>query len=415
MASAGKSAGDNAAGSAGGGSADGIRAERLKRLPAYLFEELASIRRAREAEGKEVIDLSIGDPDLGAPAVAVEALARHAADSRLHRYPPDAAIEAFSGAACEWMRERYGVDLDPSSEMLPLIGTKEGIALLPLAAMNPGDLALVPDPGYPVYSRGVWFAGGRVEWMPLEEKRGFLPEVGLIERYRPRIVYLNYPNNPTSAVAGADFYGLAVKAAGRTGSYIANDAAYSEIAFGGYDAPSILQVPGAKERAVEFHSFSKTFSMAGWRVGFVAGNRGMIASLRTLKSNVDSGVFGAVLMAAATVIREGWDAHREMIGEYHRRREILFDGLRACGISYHESPATLYIWAKVPQGKGSMEFARGLLEEAGILVTPGAGFGKYGEGYFRISITCPTDQVEIAGKRLHKVSRTWKGSATWTR
>jgi len=212
-----------------------------------------------------------------------------------------------------------------------------------------------------------------------------------------------------------DFYSRAVNATGRTGSYIVNDAAYSEIAFGGYDAPSVLQVPGARERAVEFHSFSKTFSMAGWRVGFVAGNRHMIASLRTLKSNIDSGVFGAVLMAAATVIREGWDAHREMIGEYETRRGIVFDGLRACGISYHESPATLYIWARVPGGKGSMEFAKGLLEEAGILVTPGVGFGKSGEGYFRISITCPTDQVELAGKRLHEVSRTWKGSETWTK
>jgi len=313
------------------------------------------------------------------------------------------------------MKERYGVDLDPSCEVYPVIGTKEGIALLPLATMDPGDLALVPDPGYPVYSRGVWFAGGKVEWMPLREDRGFLPEVGLIERHRPRLVYLNYPNNPTSAVASADFYSMAINAAGRTGSYIVSDAAYSEVAFGGYDAPSILQVSGARERAVEFHSFSKTFSMAGWRVGFVAGNRRMIASLRTLKSNVDSGVFGAVLMAAATVIREGWDAHREMIGEYDRRRAIIFDGLRACRIGYHESPATLYVWARVPGSKGSMEFAKSLLEETGILVTPGVGFGKSGEGYFRISITCPTDQVEIAGKRLHEISRAWKGSETWTK
>jgi len=401
MASPGDNAGDP--------SGDGIRAERLKRLPTYLFEELASIRRAREDEGKEVVDLSIGDPDLGAPEVAVEALAKYAADTRLHRYPPDSAIEAFSQAACEWMKGRYGVDLDPSCEVYPVIGTKEGIALLPLATLDPGDLALVPDPGYPVYSRGVWFAGGKVEWMPLKEDRGFLPEVGLIERHRPRLVYLNYPNNPTSAVANADFYRLAINAAGRTGSYIVNDAAYSEVAFDGYDAPSILQVPGARERALEFHSFSKTFSMAGWRVGFVAGNRHMIASLRTLKSNVDSGVFGAVLMAAATVIREGWDAHREMIEEYARRRAIIFDGLRACGIGYYESPATLYVWARVPGSKGSMEFARSLLDEAGILVTPGVGFGKNGEGYFRISITSPTDQVEIAGKRLHEMSRAWKG------
>jgi len=403
-------------GDCGGEPAGGdIRAERLRRLPAYLFEELASIRRAREAEGGTVIDLSIGDPDLGAPQVAVEALARYAADPRLHRYSPHSAIEAFSQAACEWMKERYGVDLDPSCELYPVIGTKEGIALLPLATMDPGDLALVPDPGYPVYSRGVSFAGGKVEWMPLEEQHGFLPETGLIEKHRPRLVYLNYPNNPTSAVASEDFYRTAVNAAGRTGSYIVSDAAYSEVAFGGYDAPSILQVQGARERAVEFHSFSKTFSMAGWRVGFVAGNRRMVASLRTLKSNVDSGVFGAVLMAAATVLREGWDAHREMIEEYGVRRAMIFDGLRACGISYHQSPATLYVWARVPGSMGSMEFARKLLEEAGILVTPGLGFGQRGEGYFRISITCPTDEVETAGRRLHEISRAWKGSETWTR
>jgi LL-diaminopimelate aminotransferase len=394
---------------------DEVRAARLRRLPTYLFEELAAIRRRKEADGLDVIDLSIGDPELGAPEVAIEALARYASDPALHRYTPHRVVESFNTAVCAWMKDRFGVDLDPSAEVYPLIGTKEGIAHLPLAVLDPGDLGLVPDPGYPVYSRGVWFAGGRVEWLPLDAENAFLPDTDRMAEGRPRLIYLNYPNNPTSAVTDLDFFRRAIEAAERTGAYVVSDAAYSEIAFDGYSSPSILEVPGGLERAVEFHSFSKTFSMAGWRVGFAAGNRRVIEALKTLKSNIDSGVFGGILMAAAETIRGGWDAHKAMLREYARRRSIVFDGLRDCGITYHESPATLYVWAKVPGEQRSMDFAKSLLEETGILVAPGAGFGVHGEGYFRISVTCPTEKVETAGRRLHEASKAWRSSGTWTR
>jgi LL-diaminopimelate aminotransferase len=383
---------------------DDVRAERLSTLPRYLFDELAEVRRRKEAEGLEVIDLSIGDPEVGAPRAAMDALEQHAKDRRLHKYMPHYAVEAFNRAVAEWMTARFGVTLDPESEILPLLGTKEGIANLPLAVLDPGEVALVPDPGYPVYSRGVWFAGGCVEWMPLAEETGFLADIGLVKRLNPRMVYVNYPNNPTSAVAAPEFYGRLIAAARETGALVVSDAAYSEITFDGYRAPSILQVPGAADVAVEFHSFSKTFGMAGWRLGFAAGNRGIISALRTLKSNIDSGVFGAILMAGIAALRDGWDWNRRTLATYAERRRIVFEGLEARGILYHRSPATLYVWAKVPDGGGSVDFARSLLERCGILVAPGIGFGRRGEGYFRISITCPTEKVREAARRMSEVS-----------
>jgi LL-diaminopimelate aminotransferase len=385
-----------------------VRSKRLRDLPAYLFEELAKTRRQREAEGVDVIDLSIGDPDLGAPQGVVDALAEFAADRRLHRYTPHWAVEEFNRAVAGWMGRRFSVKLDPATEILPLIGSKEGIAHLPLAVMDPDDLALVPDPGYPVYSRGVWFAGGRVEWIPLLEEHGFLPSPDSIKAHRARLIYLNYPNNPTSAVADLDFYRRVVDTARRSGAFIANDAAYSEIAFDGYSAPSILKVPGAKEVAVEFHSFSKSFSMAGWRVGFVAGSADVVDALGTLKSNIDSGVFGALLLSAARALSGGWEDHARVMKEYDERRRLILEGLEASGLEWHRSPATLYIWGKVPGGGSSLEFARLLLEHAGVLVTPGVGFGSAGEGYFRLSVTCPTERIRSAATRLPEVCRLWK-------
>jgi LL-diaminopimelate aminotransferase len=386
-----------------------VRANRLRKLPKYLFEELAETRRWKEKYGVEVIDLSIGDPEIGAPPAALEALKHSVDDRRLHRYTPRFAVETFCNAVAEWMKERFGVGLDPNEEIVPLLGTKEGIANLPLAVLDPGQVAMVPDPGYPVYSRGVWFAGGKVEWMPLREGSRFLPDTESVRRGRPRLVYVNYPNNPTSAIADSAFYGRLVSAAREAGALVVNDAAYSEIAFDGYRAPSILDQPGAMDVAIEFHSFSKTFSMAGWRLGFAAGNHGMIEALRSLKSNIDSGVFGAVLMAGVAVLEKGWDWHLRTLSEYRERRRLIFEGLRACGIAYHESPATLYIWARVPGTASSADFARSLLESAGILVAPGAGFGTNGEGYFRMSVTCPTDKVRMAAERMHEVSKDWRG------
>ncbi len=382
-----------------------MRADRLRKLPRYLFEVLAETRRRKEADGVEVIDLSIGDPDIGAPPAAVAALRQHADDRRFHRYTPHFAVERFNGAAAEWMKKRFGVALDPAQEILPLLGTKEGIANLPLAVLDAGEVALVPDPAYPVYSRGVWFAGGTVRWMPLRENSAFLADVEMIKAVSPRMVYVNYPNNPTSAVADAGFYAGLVGMAREGGALVVNDAAYSEIAFNGYRSPSVLEVPGAMDVAVEVHSFSKTFSMAGWRLGFAAGNRRIIQALKMLKSNIDSGVFGPILMAGVAALEDGWDWHRKMLDEYEIRRNLIFKGLEACGIGYHRSPATLYVWAKVPGGRGSMEFARSLLEDTGVLVAPGIGFGEQGEGYFRISVTCPTEKVGTAAGMMREVSK----------
>lgn len=387
---------------------DSVRSKRLRDLPVYLFENLAVTRREKEAAGIEVIDLSIGDPDLGAPESAVEALQEYSRDTRLHCYTPYWAIKQFNAAVAEWMAGRFSVSIDPDRGILPLIGTKEGIAHLPLAVLDPGDLALVPDPGYPVYSRGVWFAGGRVEWLPLEGGAGFLPAVEACEGHLAKLTYLNYPNNPTSAVADLDFYKRVVDFARRSNALVVNDAAYSEVTFGDYSSPSMLEIAGAKEVGVEFHSFSKTFNMAGWRVGFAAGSPGIIEALRALKSNLDSGVFGAVLLAAARVIKDGWSHHDKTLREYEVRRSLILDCLEACGIRYHRSPASLYIWAEVPDGTSSLEFAQMLLDRAGVLVAPGIGFGQYGEGYFRISITCPTERVATGAERLREVSDRWR-------
>ena len=386
---------------------DRIRSKRLRDLPVYLFEDLARTRRLKESEGVDVIDLSIGDPDIGTPEGVVQALSEHAADKRLHCYTPDWAVEAFNSAAASWMARRFGVELDPAGEILPVIGTKEGLAHLPLAVLDPGEVALVPDPGYPVYSRGVWFAGGRVEWMPLHKENAFLPAPRSLDLTGRRLVYLNYPNNPTSAVAEIDFYEDIVDRARSSGTIIVSDAAYSETTFDGYKSRSILEAAGAKRCAVEFHSFSKTFNMAGWRVGFAAGRREIIDALATLKSNVDSGAFGAVLMAAAKALEDGRAAQAEINREFGLRRSLLTKCLDACGLEYHPSPATLYIWTKVPREQSSIEFAEMLLEEAGVLAAPGVGFGTCGEGYVRFSVTCPTDRIMTATKRLKEVSKRW--------
>jgi LL-diaminopimelate aminotransferase len=381
------------------------KAKRLRVLPAYLFEELVRIKHANEARGADVIDLSIGDPDLGAPDAVVEALREHASDPRLHTYTPQWVIEKFCEAAAAWMKMRFGVELDPASQVLPVVGTKEGLAHLPLAVLDPGDRALVPDPAYPVYARGVAFAGAREERMPLEAERGFLPDMAALGKTTARLAFVNYPNNPTSAVAGLDFYTELVGWARGAGAYVASDAAYSEVVFDGYVSPSILQVPGAAEVAIELHSFSKTFNMAGWRVGFAAGSAELVGALRTLKSNLDSGVFGPILLASVAALECGSACSKTTLKEYALRRSLLAGGLRDAGIDYHISPATLYIWAKVPGAMGSLEFAKQLLERSGVLVAPGVGFGPGGEGYFRMSITCPTPRVREAAGKLRETAR----------
>ncbi len=385
-----------------------LSSKRLEALPVYLFEDLVAKRIAKESQGYEIIDLSIGNPDLGAPAVAVECLKRHASDSSLHGYTPERVIRHFSEQASAWMVRRFGVRLDPDHEVFPVIGTKEGLGHLPLAIVDPNDAVLVPDPAYPVYASSVALAGGRSVTMPLIAGNSYLPVLEDFKCEQPKLIFLNYPNNPTSAIAAEDFFSQAIEFARTAGAIVVNDAAYSEIVFDGYVSPSILSVDGATEVAVEFHSFSKTFSMAGWRIGFIAGSREVIKALSKLKSNLDSGVFAPILLAASAVIESGWDDYIVMLEEYARRRRMLVESLRLCGLTYHESPATLYIWVKTPGNYSSLEFAELLLEAAGLLVAPGRGFGRFGEGYFRISLTCPTEKVEIACKQLCEVSELWQ-------
>jgi len=381
-----------------------LQAKRLQALPVYLFEDLASKRLKKEAEGVEVIDLSIGDPDLGAPSTAIENLKRNLGQKHLHGYTPEAVNRVFRQAVSRWMRERFNVEIDPDSEVLPVIGTKEGLAHLTMATADPNDVVLVPDPAYPVYARSTILAGAKAVTMPLSPEEDYLPRLDDFRGVQPKLVFLNYPNNPTSATAEKAFYEEAVAFARSTGALLVNDAAYSEVCFDGYHSCSILEVAGAKEVAVEFHSFSKTFSMAGWRVGFVVGSRRAIDALAKLKCNLDSGVFAPILLAASSLLEQGWEEHARMIAEYGKRRRMLIEALAASNFEYHDSPATLYIWVRIPNGGSSVEFAEKLLDRAGLLVAPGCGFGEYGEGYFRLSVTCPTEKVEIACERLREVN-----------
>ncbi|MGQ9603765.1 MAG: aminotransferase class I/II-fold pyridoxal phosphate-dependent enzyme [bacterium] len=385
-----------------------FESERLRALPIYLFEDLASKRREKQAAGVHVVDLSIGDPDIGIHEFAIDKMRQSLRIRGIHRYTSMDIVEKFNQAVANWMKKGYGVDLDPSSEIIPVIGTKEGLAHLPMALMDPGDLALVPNPAYPVYSRSVVLMGGRIMEMPLLEANGYLPDLAMFEEANPTLIYLNYPNNPTSAIADEEFFSEAIFFAEKTGSVIVNDAAYSEIVFDGVQSQSILCVEGAKEIAVEFHSFSKTFGIPGWRVGFAAGCKNVIQSLAKVKSNIDSGVFGAILQAITSALEDGWQGFQAMMDEYDKRRRMLIDALETAGLDYFPHHATLYIWVRVPGNIKSLDFASFLLDRLGVLVAPGIGFGSYGEGYFRISITCPTEEIQLACKRIREASGLWK-------
>lgn len=379
--------------------------ERLKLLPPYLFAEIDRKKREMTARGKDVIDLGVGDPDIPTPDFIIEALNKGARDPKNHRYALDAGMPVFRESIRNWFEKRFGVRLDPEKEILPLIGSKEGIAHLPLAILNPGDVSLIPDPGYPPYRSGTLFAGGVPYLMPLLESNEFLPDLPAIDGEalkKARILYLNYPNNPTSATVSKAFFQEAVDFAHEHQLLIAQDAAYSEVGYDGYEAPSILEIDGAKDVATEFHSLSKTFNMTGWRVGFVVGNRDAIALLAKVKSNVDSGIFQAVQLAAKEALDRGADARRENLKIYRRRRDLLMNGLVRLGWAVHIPKATFYCWIPCPPGSTSAELALKFLEELHIVVTPGNGFGPNGEGYFRISLTVPEARLEEALRRIEK-------------
>ncbi len=382
-------------------------AERLSRLPPYLFAEIDRQKREARARGVDLIDLGIGDPDLPTPPHVVEALARAARDPRNHRYPDYEGLYAFREAAAAWYRRRFGVALDPASEVLALIGSKEGTAHIPLAFVNPGDVVLVPDPGYPVYAAGTWFAGGEPYFLPLRAERGFLPDLDAVPPEvlrRARMLFLNYPNNPTAAVATPEFFAEVVRFADRHGIIVCHDAMYSELCFDGYEPPSFLQVPGAREVGVEFHSCSKTYSMTGWRIGFVVGHREVLAGLGRVKTNVDSGVFQAVQEAAIAALTGPQECVERMRATYQERRDVVVSGLRRLGLPVSVPRATFFVWAPVPDGADSRKWASRLLQEAGVVVTPGVGFGPSGEGYYRIALTVETARIAEAMARLARLA-----------
>lgn len=381
-------------------------AERLRRLPPYLFAEIDRQKREARARGVDLIDLGIGDPDLPTPPHVVDALARAARDPRNHRYPDYEGLLSFREAVAGWYRRRFGVTLDPATEVLTLIGSKEGTAHIPLAFVNPGDVVLVPDPGYPVYAAGTVFAGGEPYFLPLRAEHGFLPDLDAVPAdvlRRAKMLFLNYPNNPTAATAPREFFEAVVRLAQRHGLIVCHDAMYSELCFDGYAPGSFLQVPGAKEVGVEFHSCSKTYSMTGWRIGFVVGNREILAGLGRVKTNVDSGVFQAVQEAAIAALTGPQDYVAWARGVYQERRDLVVAGLRQLGLPVWVPRATFFVWAPVPDGGDSRKWASRLLQEAGVVVTPGVGFGPAGEGYYRIALTVDRDRIAEAMARLARL------------
>jgi LL-diaminopimelate aminotransferase len=378
-------------------------ADRLKRLPPYLFAEIDKKKREVRARGVDVIDLGIGDPDLPTPPHVIRALQDASLDPDNHRYPSYEGLPAFRQAVADWYAKRFGVRLDPETEVLTLVGSKEGTAHMPLAFVNPGDVVLVPDPGYPVYAAGSWFAGGTVHFMPLRRQNGFLPDLGAIPTdvaRRAKLIYLNYPNNPTAAVASREFFAEVVEFARAHGIIVCHDAMYSELKFDGYEPPSFLEIEGAREVGVEFHSLSKTYSMTGWRLGFCVGNRSAVAGLGKIKTNVDSGVFQAVQYAGIAALTGPQDAAERYRNTYQERRDIVVKGLQALGWEVDIPKGAFFVWAPVPNRLDSRAFATKLLEGAGVVVTPGVGFGPSGEGYYRIALTVPSSRLAEAMTRL---------------
>ncbi len=382
------------------------QAKRLQALPPYLFAEMDRMKQEQVRKGVDIISLGIGDPDLPTPPHIIQALATAAADPANHQYPSYEGMLAFRKAAADWYRSRFGVTLDPATEVLSLIGSKEGIGHFPLAFVNPGDVVLVPDPGYPVYQAGTVFAGGDPYPMPLTRSRGFLPDLDAVPGdllTRARILWLNYPNNPTGAVATREFLGRAVEFAHRHRLILAHDAPYSEMAYDGYRPESVLSVPGAKEVAVEFHSLSKTYNMTGWRVGFAVGNAQILAGLGRIKTNLDSGVFQAVQYAGVAALTGPQQCIADNCRIYQERRDVLVGALREMGFDVDAPKATFYLWVPVPRGFTSKSFSVDILAKAGVVLTPGSGFGAAGEGYVRAAFTVGVDRIREAVERIRKL------------
>ncbi|RMH05746.1 MAG: LL-diaminopimelate aminotransferase [Aquificota bacterium] len=380
--------------------------QRIKSLPPYLFAELDRKKKEKLAQGVDIIDLGVGDPDIPTPKPIVEAMKRAVEKPEHHRYPSYEGMLSFRQAVADWYKGRFGVELDPHKEVIALIGSKEGIAHFPLAFVNPGDVVLCPDPAYPVYKIGTIFAGGEPYLLPLKEENNFLPDFKSVPKdvlKRAKIIWVNYPNNPTSATATREFYQELIQWAKENNIIVASDLAYSEIYFGEEKPLSILQIEGAKDVAIEFHSLSKTYNMTGWRIGMAVGNGELVAGLGKVKTNVDSGQFQAIQEAAITALNLPEEEVQKLRDIYKERREVMEKALRSIGLEVYPSKATFYLWVKVPKGYTSAEFVGMLLDKCGIVCTPGNGFGEYGEGYFRISLTVSTDRLLAAVERIKEL------------
>ena len=378
---------------------------RIEGLPPYLFVRISEKIAEKKARGEKVISFAIGDPDIPTPSHIIERLCQAAKDPANHRYPETYGLSELRRAIARWYEQRFGVVLDPDKEVLPLIGSKEGIGHIALCFVDPGDIALIPDPAYPVYSVSTMFAGGQCHFVPLTHENGFLPDLGQIPpevARRAKLLWLNYPNNPTAAVAGIDFFQRVVEFAKKYDLVVCHDAPYTEVAFDGYRPVSFMQVPGAKDVGMEFHSLSKSFNMTGWRVGMAVGNAQMRDALMRIKSNLDSGIPQAIQYAAIEALLGDQGCIREHNVIYQRRRDAMVKALREMGLRVTPPKASLYIWAGIPEGYTAEEFATRLLEDTGVVVTPGTGYGRYGEGYVRLSLTATDDEIAEGLDRLSR-------------
>ncbi|HEX9144791.1 MAG TPA: LL-diaminopimelate aminotransferase [Candidatus Binatia bacterium] len=382
------------------------KAKRINDLPPYLFAEIDNRKRAALARGVDLIDLGIGDPDIPTPAVIVKKLIESANKPVNHRYPNSSGMPEFRAAVADWYKRRFNVNLDPGQEVVSLIGSKEGIGNMAVAFVDPGDIVLVASPCYPVYHIGTAFNGGRNYFLPLRRENHFLPDLDSIPfevARQAKLLWLNYPNNPTAAVAGKDFFSKVIDFANRHNIIVCHDAAYTEMGYDGYRPMSFLELDGAKEVGIEFHSLSKTFNMTGWRIGMAVGNANLVAGLAQAKSNLDSGIFQAVQEAGIEALRLG-DALVEPARKiYQERRDTLVDGLRAIGLECDKPQATFYVWVSAPKGLSSTEFTAKLLDEAGVVTTPGNGFGAAGEGYVRFTVCIDKERLKEVSERIRRV------------
>ena len=382
---------------------------RVEHLPPYLFAEISKKIAEKKAKGEEVVSFGIGDPDMPTPSNVIDKLCQAAKDPANHRYPETEGLPELRQAIADWYKKRFDVTLDANKEVLPLIGSKEGIAHIAFCFIDYRDVALVPDPAYPVYAISTSLASGSPYYLPLKEESGYLPDLEAIPPYilkKAKLLWINYPNNPTSAIADIDFFNTVVEFAQRNKLAVCHDGPYSEIAFDGYKPDSFMQTDGAKDIGVEFNSLSKSYNMTGWRIGMVVGNAEMINALKQLKSNLDSGVPQAIQYAAIEALSGSQDCIEKHNAAYQRRRDLIIEVLNNIGLEAKTPKASLYIWAKVPEGYNSADFASDLLDKVGVVVTPGVGYGKHGEGYVRLALTVP-DAILVKG--LSKLAA-WRNS-----